>query len=178
MVTGYPVQQVWVIDGMGGFPSELVPSPPELRWQNSATINTTGNNILLRDQLAQGNLATMCEGSVKNGLGTAAWIITSENLHRQHLITGFARSPVKVANMTSHRAACTGIMGGVFILHNLLLEWGTGTGTVTFRCDNISAIRHSLDTASVPNISGLPDFDIIQSIRNCMSTSVIMDGNI
>ena len=85
----------------------------------------------------------------------------------------------------SHRAECFGIFGGIYSLSQLVsrthLPTTSHTGEngnqflpqVQVGCDNISALRSSLDCTKYPHIgSQQADFDIIQSTRSILPTNI------
>ena len=66
-----------------------------------------------------------------------------------------------------------GILGALWVFHNLISQWGYSEGSITYGCDNISALRYSFDTLEYPTITGLtPDFDLLQSIRQSLVPSI------
>jgi hypothetical protein len=54
-------------------------------------------------------------------------------------------------------------------LNKYLTQWGLTQGEIVVGCDNLSALRYSVDTCTFPTISGsVPDFDVITSTRSCL----------
>jgi hypothetical protein len=138
------------------------------QWEDTIKIEEQGNQNFLKEQFSRGDIVMMCDGSTKNGCAAAAWRLTTLPTIHSAFIQGSAQSPGTPSNLTSHRAECTGILGGLYTLHKIHERWGITEGLVTIMCDNISALKHSLSISQHPNISKLPDFDLIQAIRYYM----------
>jgi hypothetical protein len=111
----------------------------------------------------------ICDGSVKNQVAAAAWIITYPDRSVRHAIEGACTPTGEPANQDLHRAECFGLLGGLCQLHKYLITWKIHVGTVTFACDNIQALRHCLDVASYPHIyTKLNNFDVLRSFRKSL----------
>jgi hypothetical protein len=172
-VTGYPASSDWVIDGMGSQQcSTRQPEIIEDQWENSVISNLIGDINSLREQFLLGNLAIACDGSVKDEVGAAAWILSAPDIYDCHYCVCSARAPGSYTSMTSHRAECTGIIGGLITFNGLLESWATCSGVITVICDNIYALRHSFDTQAFSDITKLHDFDILQSIRHYLKPTI------
>jgi hypothetical protein len=99
-----------VIDGYGQ------QRPIDITVVDTPTLNlfeaVTGDITHLRNAFTAGKLILLSDGSVKNGIGAADWIITSKATCTSHCITGSLRTTGTPADQSSHRAECFGILGG------------------------------------------------------------------
>jgi ribonuclease HI len=142
-------------------------------WSSSFTMDQVGQEDILHAAFLARKLVIVSDGSEKNGLAAAAWIITSEADRNEHFLTGSARIPGNNDSQDSHRAESCGILGGLFSLSLLLAKWNITQGEIVIACDNISALKTAIDLDSVPFISAnIADYDIMQSIRRMMSPGI------
>jgi hypothetical protein len=64
-----------------------------------------------------------CDGSVKDQVAAAAWIITFPDKYVRHAIEGACTPTGQPENQDSHRAECSDLLGGLSQLHKYLLKW-------------------------------------------------------
>ena len=164
-------------------PTPINPSPHEL--SDYMILEQFGSDEQFFEALVQQELIIVSDGSAKDNMGAAAWIITSDPLYSSGFyIRGKMKVPKSNA-IDSHRAECFGIFGGIYSLSQLVkrthLPTTSHTGEngnqflpqVQVGCDNISALRSSLDCIKYPHIgSQQADFDIIQSTRSILPTNI------
>jgi hypothetical protein len=72
----------------------------------------------------------------------------------------------------SHRAECYGILGGILTWKKIQQDWGIDANKVILLCcDNLSALNFAGNVTKYRFITGkLPDFDVLQGIREAMGT--------
>ena len=138
-------------------------------WVDSIDIRVHGNTDNIKNALLNGNLLIVSDGSFKIGYATGAYIITSLEHHSQHFITGTVQATGPPTVQESYRAELAGILAGCYHLQILLEQWGLHEllTTVTFGCDNLSALDVCFDHTKHPNISPAYDhYDLIQCVRS------------
>lgn len=144
-----------------------------LSLQDKFEIVEFGNTILLKEAFIQGTLIAVSDGSTKQGIGAAAWILTTVALANMVWIQGVVQTPGHARFQDSHRSESVGILGSVVSLCNLITTWGCNTGGITIICDNLTALTSACDTRKYPMISvEQSDFDVLRSIRKHMLPSV------
>lgn len=164
-VTVYKSSRNWIIDGKSEFRYQVYQETNRTKWIQSIIEVTTGSDTILKNEFLQGRLCIVSDGSYKNNVASGAWILTSVNCMHEHFIEGTARSTGVPVNQDSHRAECIGILGGITRMNYYLDKWDISEGTVTFACDNMSALRYSMDTIRYQCITANhPDFDVLQAI--------------
>ena len=136
------------------------------KWTDHLQIQRQGELEEFKTEYQQNNLIIVSDGTYKEGVGAAAWIITSKI--NQHLsIKGQCPTMGDPESQDSHRSELFGILGGMFLMRKYILSWGQPKGTLTIGCDNTSALAYSFDNHRYPvALSSYPDFDVIQSIRS------------
>ena len=136
------------------------------RWTDHLQIQRQGELVEFEQEYLKNNLILVSDGSYKDGVGSAAWIITSKQ-NQKIFIKGQCPTMGEPKSQDSHRSELFGILGGIFLLHKYVLLWNQPIGTITVGCDNTSAIAYAFDKYRYPvAMSSYPDFDVIQSIRS------------
>lgn len=147
----------------------LPPYSPQFniaRWADHLQIQREGELPALREAYVTNDLLMVSDGSYKEGIGSAAWIITSKT-DRKLYIKGQCPTTGNPTSQDSHRSELFGILVELLILHNQILTWDQPKGTITVGLDNTSALAYAFDTKRYPvAMSSYPDFDVIQSIRS------------
>jgi Reverse transcriptase (RNA-dependent DNA polymerase) len=135
-------------------------------WASHLERSLFGQEEPILQGFLQGKLVIVSDGSVKDGIGAAAWIITTEEHRNLHYVVGKARVPSNPSTIDSHRAETGGLLGGLLHFHALLRQWQVTEGEVTFACDNYNAIKTAFDLGDVPFIGiTIADYDLMTSIR-------------
>jgi hypothetical protein len=164
-----------LIDGIGmGDRRVLAKLAPIQRNINDYMVyQQVGTDDFLKTALIANKLMIMSDGSAKDGLGAAAWIVTSEELFTAgKFIKGSVKLPQCKAD--SYRAECFGLYGGLWTLSQLMQQLSLdksnwGDIQIQCGCDNISALQRSFDLTRFPTIaSSDSDFDIIGAIRSLL----------
>ena len=73
------------------------------------------------------------------GLGTASWIISTQN--KEHLLTAGALAPGGKSIQSSYRSEILGLLGILEALHHFCLKWKITEGSCVIMCDGISALE-------------------------------------
>jgi hypothetical protein len=121
IATVYSFTSGWAIDGLGNLQS----GPKETdeqhdKWETLIVSETYGSTDNLLLEFRTGNLTTICDGSEKAGIGSAAWIINSPAIYLVDYIFGSVQSLVNKVEQSSHRPEYSGILGGLTQLSHLL----------------------------------------------------------
>ena len=136
------------------------------RWTDHLQVQRQGEMSEFQQEYLQNNLILVSDGSYKEGVGSAAWIITSKN-NQNIFIKGQCPTMGHPTSQDSHRSELFGILGGIFLLRKYILSWDQAKGMITIGCDNTSALAYAFDKYRYPvAMSSYPDFDVIQSIRS------------
>jgi hypothetical protein len=111
--------------------------------------------------LTEGTAMAVCDGSLKDGIGTAAAIITSPCLSEQ--LTVQVNVPQVRIECSSYRSELFGIYS--VLMSTLMIErtFGITKGQITVACDNKAAVKQSNWNGEVPPFK--PDADLITAIR-------------
>jgi hypothetical protein len=163
-ITVYPTRGGFAIDGKG-----INTAQPTLRpkdWTDSITFNVEGDMETIRLAVILGrDIFIVSDGSAKDGLAASAWVISSNSLLSEGSYI-YGRAKVPGTTSDSHRAECFGILGGLYHITQLSLQWNINLRdiNITFGCDNVSALEYSFRPDYHVG-AGSPDFDILQSTR-------------
>ena len=87
--------------------------PPEARWALQH-VKITDNGRAIAGAIEQGSAVMVGDGSLKYGLGTAAFVI--EGAGSNHRITAVNQTPGPIKEGDSHRCEMSGMYGGVLLL--------------------------------------------------------------
>lgn len=149
--------------------------PEGTDWKSHIKIYLTGTKALLKQELIDGNLLFVCDGSRKTNYGAAAYILTSERYAQEHYIIGTTRTTGNGISQDSYRSELFGILAGVIHIEALLNEWNLQYQpiSITVACDNITALLTSFDLIQHPRISTNHEhYDVISSIRRSIPSNV------
>ena len=136
------------------------------RWTDHLQIQRQGEMLDFQHEYLNNNLILVSDGTYKEGVGAAAWIITSKT-NQNIFIKGQCPTMGHPTSQDSHRSELFGILGGIFLLRKYILSWEQAKGRITIGCDNTSALSYAFDKYRYPvAMSSYPDFDVIQSIRS------------
>jgi ribonuclease HI len=136
------------------------------------TARTIGDIDQLTRGIQEGNLRLVCDGSYKpeEGLGTAAWIIETED--QQHKVIGCHEVPGHHSFQCSYRSEFFGILGAIMTINRICKEHQIHEGSITLKCDGKGSIDVINYLHAVINNTRL-HFDIIGSIKRAIDTSPI-----
>lgn len=144
-------------------------------WKSNILIYTTGSKALLRQELLNGNLLMVCDGSRKDPYGAAAYIITSERFANSNFLIGTTRATGNSKSQDSYRSELFGLLAGIVHIQALLEEWDLQNEplTILVACDNLTALLTGFDSQLHPRIGVHYDqFDVISSIRRSLPTNI------
>jgi hypothetical protein len=92
-------------------------------WEHSIKETIVGDLDVIRSKFLEGELAVICDGSVKNKVAAAAWIIKFPADPVLHALEGSCTPMGCPDNHDSHRTECSGLLGGLNLLHKYLSKW-------------------------------------------------------
>ena len=126
---------------------------PDLEWAVGRTI-VTGNKEYIKTTIEAGDSIIVCDGSVKNNYGTAAFTIQEEYAKSRNYIRGLVTTP-QSENMQSHRAELSGVYAALKALQLFMEAEGIRAEQLRLACDNKSVLRifksHSIINAKDPD---------------------------
>ena len=106
-------------------------------------LQCSDNGANIAQAIRDGSLIVVSDGSLKQGLGTSAFILEAPN--RQHTIRGVNKVPGPITDGNSHRCEMAGIYGALLCIKNLCTLHNITEGHIKMACDNLDAVG-SLDT--------------------------------
>jgi hypothetical protein len=122
--------------------------------------------------IRQGQAISVCDGSYKDGFGTAAYVLegaTSVNW----LVVMFV-VPRTPANQSSYRSELAGLYGVVAMAHLICEQYGITSGAIEVGCDCESALRHVFTSGQRFEATiKQADYDLLSAIRKMLSMSPI-----
>lgn len=135
-------------------------------WVDRMSTHLHGTMEEIHPFISTEPMIAVSDGSVRTGLGAAAWVITTRSAWKKGLfISGQAPIPQEVKELDSHRAELYGLLG---INETFMKYFGTTptSGLITYSCDNNSALMYACNTLQYPRgDSTFPDYDLIQAFR-------------
>jgi hypothetical protein len=111
----------------------------------------------------------VCDGSTKDGVGTAATIIT--DTHSRAELTSQVNVPTVTGTCSSYRAELYGIYVVMHSIYMLETAFHVTTGSITIKCDNKPAVYQS--DWDGPVAYSMPEYDLISAIQHIKSISNI-----
>ena len=130
------------------------PSPPETQtWERElqksnlqilrriqGPVQENGSRQHLAAALRKGKLVGASDGTVKDGKGAHAWILsTTRSKNFRHNIQGSGPVDGNIKSMNSTRAERAGLLGPLFNTLGLAQEFQLGEGTLHMHVDNMGA---------------------------------------
>ena len=132
------------------------------KWAAKQVTTTPSIDNIMQD-LEKGTLVGVSDGSYKEGIGTASYII--ENLSGTERIIGLIEVPGHEDEQDSYRSELAGLYGIVLVLE-LLESYSTNIkGHIVIACDGKGALHKAFDTQFKASTK-LPHFDILGGIHN------------
>ena len=106
-------------------------------------VHHEGNRKKLAAALRSGKLVGASDGSVKNGIGSHAWIITKKSKTHKHKSRIYGAGPVDghPRSMNSTRAERAGFLGPLIQTLSLAQEYNITRGKLTMHVDNIGSYK-------------------------------------
>jgi hypothetical protein len=166
-VSTYLKQEGVVIDGIGTT-TDITQIKPST-WYDCRDHKEVGDLEKLQTAVTQQQqLIIVSDGSAKDDIAAAAWIMTTERSFLEGIYI-VERAKIPGNNPDSHRAECCGILGGLSLLLSMLNQWNllSHEVNVCFACDNKSALGYSFEVQKGIGADS-PDFDILQEIRKLL----------
>jgi hypothetical protein len=140
--------------------TDYLRSQPKLLPWISHSIDLVNCDQLL-SCIRDGSAKAISDGSYKEGVGSAAWVITTNDF--SPCMSSSVIPPGDAAEQSSYRSKLCGLYTILLILHNLCQFHCIPVGQITIGCDGLSALHTAFSTSTV-SISD-QSYDIILAIR-------------
>ena len=133
----------------------------ETRWAAKKLFTTPSIGKIIQE-LSQGTIVAVSDGSYKDGIGTACYIIESEDATER--IVGLVDVPGREDEQDSYRSELAGVYGIINFL-SILSKYGEiNDGHVVVACDGKGALYKAFDVLN--NVTTrAPHFDLLSGIH-------------
>jgi hypothetical protein len=142
--------------------------PDDLRWQLTK-FKVYGSLQTLAMAIFGGFVWAVSDGSLRDTIGTAAYIVEDSRSPEDAYVVGALRTPGIPHFMESQRCELSGLDGIITLIEAIAVFFGLSAGAVQVGCDNVSALR-IFDNDYVFNPAD-PDFDYLSSLQYRLSKS-------
>jgi hypothetical protein len=117
------------------------------------------------------HIMAISDGSFKDGFGTAAWTIGTEET--TDLISGRAICPGGPGDQSAYRSELTGLFYILSVVHHLCIFYNINEGHIEVGCDGYSALQTAMETTPSLN-TDIPDYDLVGAIYTLRRASTIV----
>jgi hypothetical protein len=138
--------------------------PTASKW-SVQHFQSSDNGALLAKAIIDGDAIAVCDGSYKNGKGSAAWVL--EGASSEGRISGYNFPPGHSEAQNSYRSELAGLYGVLVMLKTICSLHKVTIGKITIACDNITALG-KLDSQNLPQLSAA-EHDFLYAIRRILS---------
>jgi hypothetical protein len=138
---------------------------PAAKWSIKNYI-ASDNGEQIAQSITDGSAVAVCDGSYKDGKGSAAWVI--EGATSEGRIRGTNFPPGPSTGQNSYRSELAGIYGILTMLNVICSTHNIQSGAITIACDNLSVIQNSLDNYKPPRLTKA-EFDLLYAIKKKLS---------
>jgi len=101
------------------------------------------------------------DGSFKDALGSAAWILTT--MESQGWIKGYTTIPGIVNDQCAYHSELGGIFSTVLMVNTICQYYSIQHGRVQMGCDGLGPLQQCFDQWQEPSPS-MPHYDLIKAI--------------
>lgn len=129
----------------------------------------TDEGLTIAQALTDGTAVAVSDGSLKNGLGTAAFTIESSTYENR--VHGVNKVPGPIGDGDSYRCELAGLYSIVVIVTTIARYYHLPHGKCTIACDNESSLKVFLPDFC-PNPKGA-SYDLVSAIWNILQESPI-----
>ena len=143
---------------------------PDDRWWGIVIEQPTNLQALL-DGIRNHTAVCVTDGSYKNDLGTAAFILLANLQDRDDPFTCVNCTPGLPTDMDAYRAELGGIYGSIATINMLATAFNIQDGSIILGCDCLSAIQNILRQNNPPPKTA--SYDLLTAIRALLSDSPI-----
>ena len=139
------------------------------RWSDYHSVKLNVHRETMDQAFLQGDLVLVSDGSYKEGVGSAAWILASTRTYKT-FASGQCPTTGPPTAQDSHRSELFGILGGLLFLKRYLSKFRfQAKHPILVGLDNTSAMHYVFDHNRYPVVkSYFPDFDTIMSARSLL----------
>ncbi len=143
--------------------------PSEQRWAVKH-LTCEDNGAAIAEAILNHTALTVCDGSLKSGLGTSAIIVENSLLpHRHARAVNSVPGPIEEGD--SHRCELSGLFGAMTLVQCICTLYNIHSGQITIACDNLQALQ-VFDIEFIPDVKHR-NFDLVTSIYELLQTSPI-----
>ena len=130
--------------------------PPSAKWALQA-ITILDNGATIAAAINTNTAIAVSDGSLKLGLGTAAYVLEGQNSTNR--IKGVNKVPGPIKDGDSHRCEVSGIYSVILIITSICKLHNITNGSITISCDNLQSLR-IFDPDYLPSPKDL-NFDLV-----------------
>jgi len=143
----------------------------QIPWSAWAFVNykTHDNGKTMAEAICKGSCEAVSDGSYKEGIGTAAWILTDAGTPFN--LTGCTNIPGPHHIQSAYRSKLGGIFSMVAMVRLLCNYYHIDHGHIHIACDGLGPLQQCF--GNYPPSPTTPHFDLITSIRNMIKESPI-----
>jgi hypothetical protein len=139
------------------------------KWAVEKFAVTDGGRALA-DAIRLGHAIAVSDGSYKDELGMAAYVLEGEN--GTNRIVAVLKVPGLSADQSPYRSELSGLYGIVVMVEVVCTHFEITSGAIEVGCDGLSALRKAFGQGSNfdPDIKD-PDYDLLSAIRKALARS-------
>lgn len=137
---------------------------PMVAWAHD-NLKCFGSTAELANDIKEGKITCVADGSFKDQHGTAAWkILNLEN--PKNAVEGQCITPGSPEQQNAYRSELSGVYAGISVINALVEYYEIQQGSVVLACDNLGAINiTSYDSGGVNPVS-CAQFDLVMAIQS------------
>jgi hypothetical protein len=146
-------------------------SPEGMRWAVAKYAVADGGKTLA-EAICKGTAIAVCDGSFKDELGMAAYVLEGETTANRIVVV--LVTPGNAEDQSSYRSELSGIFGVVVMVHLVCEHFAIKDGSIEVGCDCESALRQVFGKG--PNFepgTKDTDYDLQSAIRKMLENSPI-----
>ena len=138
--------------------------PKDVSWACDQ-LHHSDNGTFLADCIRAGTAVGVSDGSLKDGFGTAAYVLEGASQHNR--LRGVNKVPGPICEGDSHRCELAGIYGILTVVECICEHHEILSGRIHLACDNQSAVNN-LDADALLH-PGQANFDLVSAVTECIS---------
>ena len=132
-------------------------------------IQTTLEIDELVEDIRNGKAVGVSDGSFKDEIGTAAWII--ENASGTQRIMGRVHVPCHPSDQSAYRSEIAGLYAMVMVAESIKKTWALKEGNITIGCDGLISLNEAFEYVSRPTLCCQQQFDLLSGIQGYLRQS-------
>lgn len=160
-------------------PTPITPTPTTVvqaiaqlpRTQNWSvkSLDLPDNGVTIAQQIQLGTALAVCDGSLKDHLGTSAIIVDSPHAAGMARAVNMVPGPIEEGD--SHRCELAGLYGTITLIHSICKIHEITHGSIRIACDNIHALN-VFEDGYTPDVKNR-NFDLCSAIHSLLQQSPI-----